>query len=329
MINQFLLNIVDMKTRTQLSTGNRLVRASALRDEGFTLVELLISMATLLIIMGAVFVVFTHQTQVSTSEQGMIDMELNVRVAMDRIRFLVEHAGYGSLDALKNGRTMSGTDPDSGSSVTVNRMVWGVVDNMPTVSSDQVVLVTAYKKVAEVNGNYNSTGTNIDFKNLGSPTISSSTSAFKNYIAFFPNVEGDQFYQVTDASDPFDLDRSVDVIYDNAEVWMVAPIRIKEVNGTLSLQNFAYATSQYWEVAGNIENLQFLYTTDGSTWTSTVSNGNDVLGVWCFILAKAEPIESGYVNDNIYTLAGQSVGPFNDGHRRIVINEKIWIRNAG
>ena len=54
----------------------------------------------------------------------------------------------------------------------------------------------------------------------------------------------------------------------------------------------------------------------------------EVLAVRVWIRVRAERPENGFNDGTTYAYAGQSVGPFNDGFRRLVVSKTIYLRNA-
>ncbi len=287
--------------------------------------ELLISITCLLLILAGVYDVFSRQSETSTVEQEILNMQMSSRVAIERLGFVFSNAGFGCRDSFDHGKTMSGDDPDGNGTVTVNQVFWDIQNNnVNGTNPDSVVATYGFRLVAEVDGLHNST-TSVDFKNVGSPNIT--TSDFKKYLCFFPNIEGDLFYEVTDATDPYDLDQETPQLSDDSEVYMVTPVRVKLVNETLYLQNFAYTQTKLWESAENIQDLQLQYTTDGTSWVDNPADPEDVIGVRIFVLARTERPDPGYSDSKTYELAGQSVGPFNDPFHRKVAQTTVWVRN--
>ncbi len=298
--------------------------------KGFTLVELLVAMVCFSMIIGTAYSVFFKQYFFASSEQSNLNMQMNLRVAMERIGFVFSNAGFGNSDSFKNGRTMSGDDPDN-STITIDSFIWDVDNNAVNGSnSDSVVVLYGYKKIAEVDAQHNSTNS-IDLKNIKTPSLESSSGNFKNYICFFPNIEGDLFYSLTNAEDPITIAKSISLLPDDADVYIVSPVRVKiagDNNDTLYLQNFVYNSNQYWEVAENIQDLQIQYTEDGNSWLDTPNDGNEVQGIRFFLLARSAERDKDYVDRRTYTYAGQTAGPFNDHYHRKLSESTVWIRNA-
>jgi type IV pilus assembly protein PilW len=54
----------------------------------------------------------------------------------------------------------------------------------------------------------------------------------------------------------------------------------------------------------------------------------EILAVRVWIRVRAERPENGFIDGTTYAYAGQSVGPFEDGFRRLVVSKTIYLRNA-
>ncbi len=299
--------------------------AIARSKAGMTLVELLVAMACLAIVMGAVYQMFWGQSKIATAEQQILELQRNARVASERLSFLIANAGFGCSGSFP-GSTLTGDDPDGGT-IAINSVVSDIVNVSPGNGSDSVVFTLGFKKVAEVDGGHNQTNS-IDFKNVGTPSITTSTNDFKNNISFYPNINGNLVYTVIDASDPYEVDSEVAYLGDGSSVFMVSPVRVKKQGNELYLQNFSYSSSQFWSVAKNLENIQFQYTEDGNGWKDVPDDIDNVIGVKYFLLFKSGREDPGYRNTNNYTMAGVTLPKYNDAYHRYLTQETVWIRNA-
>lgn len=289
------------------------------------MVELMVALACFSVVLSGIYLIFFNQNRHIAAEEEIIEIELNGRVAKERLNFLFRHVGFGCKDSFVAGGSMSGNDPDA-SGVTINSALWDIQNTTANgTNSDSVVAVYGFRKVAEVDGQQNTTP--VDLKNIGSPSITTSQTDFKNYVAFAPNMEGNAFYRVTDASDPYDFEQNIDLLTDEADVYMVVPVRIKVVNEVLQFQNFAYTNSNLWEIAEHIQSLQLQYTTDGSTWEDNPADLEDVIGVSFFVLTRTQRPDPDYTDTKSYTMAGQTVGPFQDSFHRKLFQGTVWLRN--
>ena len=253
-------------------------------------------------------------------------MQMNSKVAMERLHFIFSHAGFGCRDSLLSGQTIGGDDPD-GNSVSITSPIWNIQNNAPGTGSDSVVVVYGFRKVGEADGLHSDTDS-LDIKNAEGPSISTQTTSFKNYLCAFPDKDANEFYRVTSGGDPYSLNRDIDLVPDGAIIYMVAPVRVMVSQGVLLFKNFVYATTDNWEIADDIDNLQLQYTTDGSSWSDTVSNPSLITGVKIFLLTKSQEPEPGFDSNATYTLAGQTIGPFTDHYHRQLHEQIIWIRNV-
>ena len=132
-------------------------------------------------------------------------------------------------------------------------------------------------------------------------------------------MEGDSFFQITSISgNDYTLNRDVNYLPDDAEVFMVTPVRLTVIGSTLYLQNFVYSTNSnklgLWEVAENIENMQLEFNADGDQVT-------------VHLLARTTRPDSEHVDTAVYRLGSELVGPFNDHYHRIVSRGTVRIRS--
>lgn len=300
-----------------------------------TIVELLIATTCMALVMGAVFVIFSSQSKTSTFEREIINMQLNSRVAMERLSFIFSHAGFGCTDSFQDGKTMTGDDPDN-ATMPIDSFLWDITNQNATgYSPDSVVVVYGFRKVAEVDGEHSNLNPSKNFKNFDGPTISSTSSKFKKYITFFPNIDGNKVYEVTSGSDPYILDESIEILLDETNVYMVTPNRVKVFNGNLQFQNFCY-DSDGWDIATNIQDVQFRYTTDGSTWVEVPGKPNDVIGVAINLLVRSESEDPNYKDVKTYEYqwpdgSTEIVGPFNgtlNKYHRKHSRAHVWLRNT-
>lgn len=75
----------------------------SLSSEGFTLVELLITMLVSGIIMAGVYTAYLSQQQLYTAQEQVVEMQQNIRAAMDMITRGIRMAGYDPLRMAGSG----------------------------------------------------------------------------------------------------------------------------------------------------------------------------------------------------------------------------------
>lgn len=297
-------------------------------NSGYSLVELLVTLVVMSIVMGAVYLTFGSQKNIFEDEEKKLDMQLNSRVAMDRLVWLFQQTGFGAVDSFKGGAIMT----DGSSSFNSVLSVVNQDSSGATVNSDNVTLIMGFRRVAQVNGNFNEVN-QITLQNIGSPTIT--TAGFTRYICFSPYPEN-SFFRVTNINSPdYTLNDQVRKLRNNTDVFMVAPIRLTIVDDPnddippiLYARNLAYNNPINWEVAEGIEDIQFQYTQDnGTTWLDQPTNPAAVDAIRIFMLARSTVLDPDYQDTNTYNYAGRDVGPFNDNFHRLLTTATVWVRN--
>ena len=335
---------------------------------GLTFVELLIAMVAMTIIMGGLTAVFISQSRMSVSEEELIDLQMNLRVATDRLAHALSHAGFGCYDTFKEGYTISGNEP-GGSQISINSHVYDIDNNTSSatsINSDSLVIVYGFRSIGTASSIISNV---VKLDNSPSPEPDEHKEKFKNYFYFYPNTEGSYVYVLSDY-DETDLELVFDTeirASDGANVFMVSPTRIqivdvvrkdrfgKDINTpTLYFKNFSYTSSQYWIVAENIEDMQIQYSLDGNIWQDEVASSGmkNIRMIRFWLLGKSQnPVkdtesrvfEITEATDRIddpnnmcidgFTVGDEEcviyrVGPFNDGHLRMLSRSEVVLRNA-
>ncbi len=138
---------------------------------GFTLVEMMIVLAILGIVVVGVMGVIISQNKNYYSEEGLIDMQLNANVAVDRLTRQIRMAGFGCKDGIKNhGLSINGT--------TYNA---ALTDTNSTTDSDELTVICALEEVSTVANDINN-----------SPTVSLTPSTDSGGEQFFNSNKDDK-----------------------------------------------------------------------------------------------------------------------------------------
>ena len=87
--------------------GKKALHPSPESDSGFTLIELLIAMAIGLILLGAMYGVFTTHNKIFGTQEQIAEMQQNARTAMDMMTREIRMAGYNPTGAPFDGITYS------------------------------------------------------------------------------------------------------------------------------------------------------------------------------------------------------------------------------
>ncbi len=308
------------------------------QPKGFTLVELMIVLVILGIVTIGAMTAIISQSRVYHSEENIIDMQMNARVAMDRICFLLRMAGVGCEDNfgdnLTNGSLVTNGD------VAANPLssMFTITNNAPS-TPDQLTLVGAVRHV----GSITSIPANNQIK-VGSHDPKLGTTVAKSYIFISPNDENR--YEIISADDgttltlatSLDNDRKTEIL--NAlsagvdlDVYQVQAFTLRLVNNSLRIDGNIDGSSTQLDVADNIQDLQFQYGLDTDndgqvdSWFDNPATISQIKAVRVYILARTGKMDKEYFDRKTYTLAGVTVGPFNDHVHRYLLESTIVVRN--
>ncbi|MCX5824003.1 MAG: prepilin-type N-terminal cleavage/methylation domain-containing protein [Deltaproteobacteria bacterium] len=131
-------------------------------DRGFTLVELLIAMAVGMIVLGAVYALFTSQSKHLANQELLTEMHQNARIAMEMMVQEISMAGYNQTTA---PATIPAVNRCTGTTAASNTPCAGITNAAANTISF----------VADINGNGNTTaGTTNPNENITYDVYSSS-----------------------------------------------------------------------------------------------------------------------------------------------------------
>ena len=88
------------------------------REEGFTMVELLVYIAMLVVVLGAIYSVLTTNTRSYSSQESKVEMVQDLRASMELITTEIRMAGYdptgaGSIGFVEDANVNYDTDANS------------------------------------------------------------------------------------------------------------------------------------------------------------------------------------------------------------------------
>ncbi|HDS16189.1 MAG TPA: prepilin-type N-terminal cleavage/methylation domain-containing protein [Proteobacteria bacterium] len=331
---------------------------------GFTLVELMVVLVILGIVSIGAMTSITGQNKVYHSEEDLIDMQMNARIAMERICNLLRMAGANCKDSFGNQltsghlATYDNSPPiydDGSDNDELNAMF--VIDNQTSPIPDQLTLAGAVRYAGKITA-ISATQITLDTADhkLGG-------TAAKSYIAISPShnnvyrtisAAAGNLLTLTSSLDPQEVSeisnaincidpltgtpKPIDVM-----VYQVQAFTIRLVNNSLRIDDHVSASSTQLDVAENIQDLQFQYGIDtGSdglidSWVDDPADISRIRAVRVFLLARTGKIDKEYIDRRTYDLAGVTVGPFTgtdagnlDTHRsvhRYLLETTITIRN--
>ena len=285
-----------------------------------------------LVILGIVSIgtitAITSQSKVYHSEEDLIDMQMNARIAMDRISFLLRMNGVNCSDSFGNDLTSGNLVTHGDVAANPLTAMFTITNNAPS-TSDQLTLVGAVRYVGYI--------TSIPANNQiilqcnEYPKLEGTVST-KSYIVITPRDENryqtiSAISSITTTTPTLTLTNSLNsdelaeltaafaagVVID---VYQVQAFSIRLVNNSLRIDENISLSSTQLDVADNIQDLQFQYGIDtGSdgqidSWVDNPADITQIRAVRVFILARTGKIDKEYTDTKTYTLAGSTVGPF-------------------
>lgn len=302
------------------------------KNQGFTLVELLVAMAIAAVILTAIFKTFKSQQDSYVVQSQLAMTQQNVRGAMQLISRDIQMAGYYT-----NFETSIITMDwdDMGGDESMHPIIYAR-DNISAVgdgikdNTDLIVIV----KASMENGRQLASGEAAS-GTTASSTLRDAGNLTENKFALL--VKNDlsraEFFRVTNSTGIITLSKSLVESYTEDDWIFRADIIIYYVDDAdpdhpnLMRRNLGN-NEQAQVMAEDIDNIQFRYVLDDGSKVESGFNEREVRAVEIYLLARTRHIIRGYTDPNRYKFANIDETP-GDGYRRRLLKALIKTRNIG
>jgi prepilin-type N-terminal cleavage/methylation domain-containing protein len=302
------------------------------KNQGFTLVELLVAMAIATVILTAIFSTFKSQQDSYVVQSQLAMTQQNVRGAMQLISRDIQMAGYYT-----NFETSIITMDwdDMGGDESMHPIIYAR-DNISAVgdgikdNTDLIVIV----KASMENGRQLASGEAAS-GTTASSTLRDAGNLTENKFALL--VKNDlsraEFFRVTNSTGIITLSKSLVESYTEDDWIFRADIIIYYVDDAdpdhpnLMRRNLGN-NEQAQVMAEDIDNIQFRYVLDDGSKVESGFNEREVRAVEIYLLARTRHIIRGYTDPNRYKFANIDETP-GDGYRRRLLKALIKTRNIG
>lgn len=301
------------------------------KNQGFTIVELLVAMAIALVVLGAIFYTFKSQQDSYLVQSEVAAAQQNVRAAMHLISRDIQMAGYYT-----NFETATITMDwdDQGGDETIRPLIYAR-DNITAMgdgirdNTDLIVIVKASMENGRqlVGGELASGGTASDtLRNAGSLTTD------KYALLVKEDLSRAEFFRVTNDSGTINLSKTLFESYSEGDWIFRADIIIYYVNDdpqhpSLMRQNLGNNEAAQ-VVAEDIDNIQFRYLDKDGNLVNSGFNERHVRGVEISLLSRTRNPIRGYSDPDTYSIGNVNLTP-SDAYRRRILKALIKTRNIG
>jgi len=269
--------------------------------KGMTLIELLVALVISGVLVAGVYRTFVSQQHTFTVQEQVVDMQQNVRLAINRMTRELRMAGFGRMDA-----TFFGKVHGKGGG-----KVHGTFENIITPGGGgvSVTVVGAYQSITTLSANATSGSNTIQINNASGFDLDK-----KKYISI-NGVESHQVSKITGNQIEFTGGETLNVDHLAGEpVFMVIAITYSigvfegKNNCLLRDDNLGLGPQP---VAENIESLQFAYFDANG---NTTANPDDIRMIQVNIVARTDQTDP-------------ELAKTGDGFRRRTMISNIQLRN--
>jgi prepilin-type N-terminal cleavage/methylation domain-containing protein len=302
------------------------------KNQGFTLVELLVAMAIATVVLAAIFFTFKSQQDSYVAQSQVAMAQQNVRGAMHLVSGDIQMAGYYTNFETSN---ISMNWDDMGGAESMRPLIYAR-DNISAVgdgikdNTDLIVIVKASLENSR----------QLAFGETASGTTASSTlrdagdlTKDKYALLVKDNLSRAEFFRVTNSTGTMNLSKSLVETYSEDDWISRADIVIYYVSDAdpehPSLMRRNLGNNEGAQVlAEDIDNLQFRYVLNNGSVMDSGFNERNVRAVEISILARTRNLIGGYTDPNTYNIGGMNVTP-GGGYRRRLLKALIKTRNIG
>jgi prepilin-type N-terminal cleavage/methylation domain-containing protein len=302
------------------------------KNQGFTLVELLVAMAIAAVILTAIFKTFKSQQDSYVVQSQLAMTQQNVRGAMQLISRDIQMAGYYT-----NFETSIITMDwdDMGGDESMHPIIYAR-DNISAVgdgikdNTDLIVIV----KASMENGRQLASGEAASGTTASSTLRDAGNLTQDKYALLVKNdLSRAEFFRVTNSTGIITLSKPLVESYTEDDWIFRADIIIYYVDDAdpdhpnLMRRNLGN-NEQAQVMAEDIDNIQFRYVLDDGSKVESGFNEREVRAVEIYLLARTRHIIRGYTDPNRYKFANIDETP-GDGYRRRLLKALIKTRNIG
>ncbi len=302
------------------------------KNQGFTLVELLVAMAIAAVILTAIFSTFKSQQDSYVVQSQLAMTQQNVRGAMQLISRDIQMAGYYT-NFETSIITMDWDDMGANESmhpiIYARNNISAAGDDIKD-NTDLVVIV----KASMENGRQLASGEAASGSTASSTLRDAGNLTQDKYALLVKNdLSRAEFFRVTNSTGIINLSKSLVESYTEDDWIFRADIIIYYVDDAdpahpnLMRRNLGN-NEQAQVMAEDIDNLQFRYVLDDGSEVDSGFNERDVRAVEIYLLARTRHIIRGYTDPNTYNMGSMSLTPI-DGYRRKLLKALIKTRNIG
>ena len=287
---------------------------SLLNKQGVTLIELMVTVVISVIILAAVYTIFTSQHRSWVIRAQISEMQKNARTAMQFLAKDIRMAGFGMPETAVNGFS----DP-------INPA------NNVTNGTDEITVVSAYRQVSTLSANASRGASSITLQSSADAAKFNTTT--RRYL-YLDGISEDDNYEVTSISGP-QLTLTPNLTRDysaNCPVFLVKAITYR-VDFTdpdhPSLIRDENTGDRALLIAQDIEDLQLAYQDVSGNWYNNPPSVDDILAVRINIIARTAREDPKWAGNGIRpAIEDHSVGN-PDGYRRRILTTVVEVRNMG
>ncbi len=310
------------------------------RQQGFSLVELMVAMVISLFLSAGVFSMFSMSATNVTTTSQFNQLQENGRIALALIERDVSQVGF-MADMTGNEFILNITTQINAVAVA-NDCVGGGVNNATLPNNFPAHFRWLWGYESGIGGAEIScltdvvVGTDVlQIKRLVGPSTTTPNDSTRYYLAANSNESifftGGQVTPVLSESRFWEYQHHIYYIRNDGDIPVLRRKRLSVNNGMGNEE----------QLVEGIENIRILYGVDNdgdTTADAFMPAANVTTGMWdqvigqvvalrIYVLVRSTEADTSYTNDTVYTLGDKTFGPFGDNFRRKMVSTTIVFGN--
>ncbi len=288
-------------------------------NRGFTLIELLVAIAVMLILSAGVVSLFLNINTRSQEELQRNELVDRANRISSYLVWEIREAGFGVSSVPKLA---------DGSNLTINSVgySYSIVPSYNPNGNDSIAIIKAISFLPKLRVNQNTPAGNTTVGLDRAPKNYEIDPAddYKSYVVFESHKK---VYRVISVNNnTMTLSSAlVENVPAQTEVLGLRVINFYLSNGELHRDDGI--TNSIVDEA--VDGFKLNYVLIDGTETPNPSNPSDIRAVKFYVLLRTLRPSKSYTDNKTYQLGSITLGPYNDGYRRLLVENSVEVKNVG
>lgn len=311
--------------------------------KGFTLIEFIVVFAISGVLAIGLYMAYRSNIRSFNVNQDILEMQMNARTAISTITRDLRMVGFGSKILYKpfhpEGAVYNSLylDPSHNDEFNSNLVFFKSGNNSSNDTtaerSDSIAVTYGSRYIGKISSIIDQKTITLDDTSI----LSDNVTKYQHYnIYIFPDAYQENFQISNKSGTTLTLQQNHHAQIQD-ECYLLQSKYIRLVDHNIRIDNNISLSTANNDIVENIEAMEFQFALDSNNngsiepgeWQNNFSSNNvfDIKGFKIFILARTANTDPDYIDTQIYSMADQTFGPFNDHYHRLLLTSTVIPRN--